>query len=166
MVDWEQLKPDVADSLVVDLIDSLEQDLADEPKKEICQVIKNDQIFRQAWFPFFQCPGVQMLPFQKRVFLGSCVSVPRHFMAVSQMTLPKSPVNTRKRTRHEKDICSATYSHRRCKAWIRFIQRTCHYPLHPLLSYPITQTLIWNSCKYYNKYKNCKHIIEYIGISY
>ena len=117
MVDWEQLKPDVADSLVVDLIDSLEQDLADEPKKEICPAIRNEQIFCQAWYPFFQCPAaVQMLPFQKRVFLGPCVSVPRQFMAVPQMTLPKSPVNTRKRKRCEKDICSATYSHRRCKA--------------------------------------------------
>ena len=71
MVDWEQLKPDVADSLVVELIDSLEQDLAAEAKKEICPAIRNEQIFRQAWFTFFQCPAVKMLPFQKR--LGPCV---------------------------------------------------------------------------------------------
>ena len=90
IVDWEQLKPNVADSLVCDLIDSLEQDLAAEPKKEICPAISNEQTFRQAWYPFFRCPAVQMIPFQTRVFLGPSVSVPRQFMAIPQIR-PRKP---------------------------------------------------------------------------
>ena len=91
IVDREQLKPDVADPLEEDWIDSLEQDLAAEPSKEICLVTANDreQVFHQAWFPFFQGPALQTPPFQARVFQGPSVSVPRQFMAVTHITAPK-----------------------------------------------------------------------------
>ena len=91
MVDVEQLKPDVADSLEEDRIESLEQDLAAEPSKEICLVTANDRehVFHQAWFPFFQGPALQTPPFLARVFQGPSVSVPRQFMAVPQITAPK-----------------------------------------------------------------------------
>ena len=72
--------------------------------------------------------------------------------------------NIRKRKRCEKEICSATYSSKRYKAWIHFTQRTWHYPLHCCRAF--SQKLILNSCKYHCRYKNFKLIIRYMGITY